>query len=123
MDLVVFIVLLVVLVKGASVLGVAFGRSGPAGLLGGMFAAPSLDWPHGVQEEDRDRAWSWEAAAAELPATEPPGVEVVEVVEVTAERAPVQPVRRRRARDGVVAISARAAVAVAPSAGQSGRGS
>ena len=124
MDFVVVIVLLVVLVTGASLLGIGFGRSGPAGLLGGLFSAPSLDWPHGVQEEDRDRVWSWEAAAAEPPATEPPATEPpdAEVVEVTAVRAPVQRVRRRL-RDGAVAASGRAAAAVAPSTGPSGRGS
>jgi hypothetical protein len=119
-SIVVVIVLLVVLVKGASLLGIAFGRSGPAGLLGGMFSAPSLDWPHGVQEEDRDRVWSWDLPRTEQPTTEPPAAEVVEV---TAERAPVQRVRGRRLRDGAVAPSGRAAAAVAQSTGPSGRGS
>jgi hypothetical protein len=93
MDLVVLIVLIVLiaaLVKGASYLGITFGRSGPAGLLRGMFSAPSLDWPHGVQEEDRERIWSWEAPATGPPAKEAPDAEVVEVTE---ERVPVRRVR------------------------------
>ena len=90
MDLVVLIVLIAALVKGASLLGITFGRSGPAGLLGGMFSAPTVDWPQGVQEEDRDRVWSWSPPPAESKAGEAPDAEVVESLD---ERAPVQRVR------------------------------
>jgi hypothetical protein len=90
MDFVVLIVLVAALVKGASYLGITFGRSGPAGLLQGMFSNSSLGWPHGVQEEDRDRLWSWEEPPAERPAAEPPAGEVVDA---TGERAQLQRVR------------------------------
>jgi hypothetical protein len=79
------------------------GRASPAGLFVGMFAAPGLGWPEGVQEEDRDRLWSWDvpslepeapigtAAAAEPGAA--PGVPVAELIDVEVGTVSVHPVR------------------------------
>jgi hypothetical protein len=49
------------LARGARALGVHVrARPTDAALLGGLFAGPGeLGWPPGVQEEDRDRIWSW----------------------------------------------------------------
>jgi hypothetical protein len=69
------------------------GRASPAGLFAGMFVAPGLGWPVGVQEEDRDRLWSW---AAPPPRPEvPPGPPVAELIDLDAGGVPVQRVRRR----------------------------
>jgi hypothetical protein len=78
--------------------GVAYGlftlrsaddRTGLAGLFRGMFSAPTLGWPDGVQEEDRDRVWSWAP-----PDAEPDDADVIELGGSTIDPAPVNPVRR-----------------------------
>jgi hypothetical protein len=43
-----------------ALVGSVDGRAGPAGLFTGLFVAPALGWPHGVQEEDGDRPWRWD---------------------------------------------------------------
>jgi hypothetical protein len=44
------------------------GRQGD--LLAGLFRAPELGWPHGVQEEDPPPSWRWS------PRREPVAVEI-----------------------------------------------
>ena len=61
MDLIICIVVLWALAKGILAIGGVHRRVSLGGFFGGMFAAPTLGWPTGVQEEDRDRIWSWEA--------------------------------------------------------------
>lgn len=54
------------------------GRASPAGLFAGIFVAPGLGWPEGVQEEDRDRLWSWDASPSSSSITiEPPAAQPV----------------------------------------------
>ena len=59
MEVVLDIVVLGALARAFMAIGRVYGRVSPAGLLSGLFTAPTLGWPIGVQEEDRDRAWSW----------------------------------------------------------------
>ena len=61
MEVALLIVFAALLARGARVLGVHVrARPTDVALLGGLFAGPGeLGWPPGVQEEDRDRIWSW----------------------------------------------------------------
>jgi len=71
--------------------GSAYGRASPAGLFAGMFVAPGLGWPVGVQEEDRDRPWGWVTPPRARPAApEPPGPALVDIEDAGI---PVQRVR------------------------------
>jgi hypothetical protein len=88
MELLIYLVVFGVVAKGLLTIGGVYGRSGPAGLLGGMFSSPTLGWPHGVQEEDRDRAWSWDP-----PPNEPDDVDLFDVGDVPVEPAPVHRLR------------------------------
>lgn len=88
MDLLVYLVVSLIVAKGLMMIGGVDGRSGPAGLFRGMFSSPNLGWPRGVQEEDRERAWSWDS-----PPTEPDDVDLIDVGDVTVEPAPVQRLR------------------------------
>ncbi len=64
MELVLSIIFLGILLRGARLLGVWFGRAGPAGLFVGLVGGSAqLGWPIGVQEEDRDRPWGTLGAA------------------------------------------------------------
>ena len=97
MDVAVVIVMLVAVAVAASVVWSLLGRSGPSDVLAGLFVAPTLGWPHGVQEEDRERAWvpsPGEADGAGAPAGGGPGdAPSAEVVDVETERAPLRRVR------------------------------
>jgi hypothetical protein len=54
-------------------------------LLGGLFAGPGeLGWPAGVQEEDRDRIWSW---------APPPQAVEGDLIDRDVAPVPVRPVR------------------------------
>ena len=88
MDLLVYFVVFGVLATGLLVLRGAYGRSGPTGLLRGMFSSPSLGWPEGVQEEDRDRVWSWDTAP-----TEPDDADLIDLGDASIEPAPVHRIR------------------------------
>ncbi len=68
-----------------------YGRASPAGLFAGLFVAPGLGWPEGVQEEDRDRLWSWDAPRPERDA--PRGPPVAELIDLEFGGVPVWPVR------------------------------
>ncbi len=87
MEVVVSLIALVAFATGARMLGSASGRAGPAGLFRGLFGSTGLGWPTGVQEEDRDRLWSW-AEPAE-PQDEPDD----ELVDVSEGAVPVRRVR------------------------------
>jgi hypothetical protein len=60
------------LAKALTFVGSDDRQAGPAGLFSGLFVGPSLGWPAGVQEEDRDRPWAWAVGL-----TEPTPPEVV----------------------------------------------
>jgi hypothetical protein len=64
MDVVTYIVVLAFLGRIALAIGGAYARIGPSDFLSGLFSAPTLGWPSGVQEEDRERLWSWSPAPA-----------------------------------------------------------
>jgi hypothetical protein len=89
MDLLIYIVVFGALATGLIVLGGTYGRSGPTGLLRGMFSSPTLGWPVGVQEEDRDRIWSWD----QLP-TEPDDADLIDLGDARIESSPVHRVHR-----------------------------
>jgi len=101
MDLVVLIVALVVVLRVAALVVGSLRRSGPSDLLGGLFVAPSLGWPHGVQEEDLERAWVPRPPATAV-ALGPVGAEpadaepVAEILDLVGARMMCSPVRRRR---------------------------
>ena len=68
MEVALLIALVVLLARGARFLGMMDARAqqAGAGVLDGLFAlsreysrSGELGWPHGVQEEDRDRVWTW----------------------------------------------------------------
>jgi hypothetical protein len=63
MELIGYFAILVVLARALGVLGRVYARASPSGLLDGMFSAPTLGWPVGVQEEDREQIWNWTAPA------------------------------------------------------------
>ena len=68
------------LAKSLRLVRSVYGRASPAGLFAGMFVAPGLGWPEGVQEEDLDRPWSWETPSPARAATpEPPAAELIDV--------------------------------------------
>jgi hypothetical protein len=68
------------LAKSLRLVRSVYGRASPAGLFAGMFVAPGLGWPEGVQEEDLDRPWSWETPSPAREATrEPPVAELIDV--------------------------------------------
>lgn len=83
------LIALVAFAMGARMLGSACGRAGPAGMFRGLFDSPGLDWPTGVQEEDRDRLWSW----AQPVKPEEPLADVQELVEVREQAVSVSRVR------------------------------
>lgn len=88
------------LAKSLLVVRSVYGRASPAGLFAGMFVAPGLGWPRGVQEEDRDRPWGWDASTpAPATAPDPP---VAELIDVEDGGIPVHQVRLglRRRRPG-----------------------
>jgi hypothetical protein len=89
MELVVGLIALVAFATGARMLGSAYGRGGPSGMFRGLFGATGLDWPAGVQEEDRDRVWSWSEPAEPAEPVDPDG----ELVEVSNGAVPVGRVR------------------------------
>ena len=60
MELVVYIAVLGVLARVLTMVGAVYSRASPSGFLTGLFTAPTLGWPVGVQEEDRDRVWNWD---------------------------------------------------------------
>lgn len=76
MEVLILIALVALLARGARFLGMMEARSGRIGdgvvdALNGMFVlsreysrSGELGWPRGVQEEDRDRVWSWSPPAA-----------------------------------------------------------
>ena len=84
MDLLIYVVVFGALAKGLIVLGGAHGQSEPTGLLRGMFSSPTLGWPEGVQEEDRDRIWAWDS----LP-TEPDDADFIDLGDASIESSPV----------------------------------
>jgi hypothetical protein len=88
MELLIYLAVFAVVAYGLVALGGAYVRAGPAGLFGGMFRAPTLGWPVGVQEEDRDRVWSWAP-----PGAEPDDADVIDLGGSTVEPTPVRRVR------------------------------
>jgi hypothetical protein len=67
-EAVLLIALVALLARGARFLGIMDARAQRAGdgVINGLFAlsreysrSGELGWPHGVQEEDRDRIWTW----------------------------------------------------------------
>ena len=44
---------------------------GQGELMSGLFRAPGLGWPRGVQEEDPPPSWRWAAPREALPTPEP----------------------------------------------------
>ncbi len=85
MELLIYVVVFGVLARAFALLGGGYGRSGPSGLLSGLFNSPGLGWPEGVQEEDRERVWSWAP-----PAVVPDDADLIDVPTLGVEPAPVQ---------------------------------
>lgn len=62
MEVALLVGLAALLARAVRFVGATHGRDRRAGatLLEGLFTRPDgLGWPPGVQEEDRDRIWSW----------------------------------------------------------------
>jgi hypothetical protein len=78
MDSGVLIVIGAFVVIGALAIG---GSSSSIQTFGGMFRAPALGWPSGVQEDD-DLQWSWSPSKAIAPARRPSSVAEPEVPEL-----------------------------------------
>ena len=89
MEIVVSLMALVAFATGARMLWSTDARAGPAGLFRGLFGSQGLDWPTGVQEEDRDRLWSW----ADPPEPVDPAETEDELVDLSVGAVPVRPVR------------------------------
>lgn len=91
-EVVLLIALVALLASGARFLGMMEARAGRAdnvdGVvdgLNGMFLlsreysrSGQLGWPHGVQEEDRDRVWTW-SPPAQAPQSEAPDGDFIEI--------------------------------------------
>ena len=89
MDTGVLVVIGALFVIGA----LAIGASGSSiQTFGGMFRAPTLGWPSGVQEDD-DLQWTWSPAvpAAAVPAAAVPRRTEPEVVDTQPELVDVEP--------------------------------
>jgi hypothetical protein len=72
------------------------GRTEPSVLFEGLFSAPDLGWPHGVQEEDRDRLWSWDPPPLRSdarPIEAHPQLPKAELIDLVVGGVPVRPVR------------------------------
>ena len=59
------LVVLIVVVTGGAAVAFSFAGSG-ARALGGLFHAPTLGWPPGVQEDD-DLRWRWRSGRGGRP--------------------------------------------------------